>query len=87
MQYVTVLPLHCLCLEERKKTLRCSCLDDWFEDRCLNSGLPLYESLNHHFVTFVMHIINVSEHENPELSILSCIWEVVTLNGGEHQFS
>jgi hypothetical protein len=31
-------------------------------------------------VTFVVYIMNVSEHENPELIILSCIWEVVALN-------
>jgi len=30
-----------------------------------------------------MYIINVSEHENPELSILLCVWEVVTLNRDE----
>lgn len=46
----------------------------------MNSGLSLYESPNSQFVTFVMYIINVSEHEKPELSILSCIWEVVILN-------
>ena len=72
-----------MCLEELRKTLRCCCLDDWFESRCSNSGLSLYESPNHHFVTFVMYIINVSEHENPELSILLCVWEVVTLNRDE----
>ena len=38
---------------------------------------------NHHSVTFVMYVMNVSEHENPELSILSCIWEVVALNRDE----
>jgi len=27
-----------------------------------------------------MYIMNVSEHENPELSNLYCIWEVVALN-------
>ena len=50
--YSTTVVLHMLGGAE--KTLRRCCLDDWFEGRCLNSGLSLYESPNHHFVTFVI---------------------------------